>query len=150
MAADTQPLHTSVEDADATAFGMPMYTESPSAAPVIVIVPVPHELAASVPKVIELVPERSFRIGVPPPIESVCAATAPVELIVVVAVPPKYAVPVFEKSVVEACPSDVRPVTPSVPESVCDAPAMVPVSVGEAESTMLPVPVTAFESVTPP
>ncbi len=33
---------------------------------------------------------------------------------------------------------------------VCDAPAMVPVSVGEAESTMLPVPVTALESVTPP
>lgn len=56
----------------------------------------------------------------------------------------------LENIVVEACPSEVRPVTLSVPDSVCDAPAIVPVSVGEAESTMFPVPVTALESVTPP
>ena len=89
FAADTQPLHTRVDDAEATAFGIPMYTESPSAAPVSVMVPVLQVFAATVPKVIELVPERCLRIGVPPPIVIVCAPTAPVELIVVVAVPPK-------------------------------------------------------------
>lgn len=56
----------------------------------------------------------------------------------------------MEKIVVEACPSEVSPVTPSVPESVCDAAMMVPVNVGEAESAIFPVPVTALESVTPP
>ena len=56
----------------------------------------------------------------------------------------------LEKLVVEACPSEVRPVTLIVPELVALANAAVPVNVGPAESTMLPVPVTALESVTPP
>src|SRR3989338_7846560 len=36
------------------------------------------------------------------------------------------------------------------PEVLSAAAAIVPVNVGLAESTMLPVPVTAFERVTPP
>ena len=54
------------------------------------------------------------------------------------------------RAVEEAFTSVVWPVTPKVPESVCAAPAMVPVKVGDAESTMFPVPVTALASVTPP
>lgn len=56
----------------------------------------------------------------------------------------------LEKIVVEACPSEVRPVTLSVPEWVALANAAVPVNVGAAESTIFPVPVTALESATPP
>ena len=42
------------------------------------------------------------------------------------------------------------PVTPKVPLSVCDAAAIVPVNVGLADNTILPVPVTALLNVTPP
>ena len=62
----------------------------------------------------------------------------PVDEIVVVAVPPKYAGPYEEKIVVEAWPSVVRPVTESVPLCVAFAKAAVPVKVGEAVIAKVP------------
>lgn len=128
FAAETKPVTANVVEAFANAVGTPRDTVSPSAAPVTVIVRLWQLLAPIIGKSKEAVALRCFVITVPP-----AMVNAPAELNVDVAVPPKYAVPVFEKSVVEAFASEVRPV-----------------SVGEAESTMLPVPVTALTSVTPP
>ena len=64
-----------------------------------------------------------------------------------IAVPP----PMVDEAVERIPPESVEsPVTPSVPERVCDAAVIVPVKVGLADKTMLPVPVTALERVTPP
>ena len=61
-------------------------------------------------------------------------------------------VPLTETAVELAYGSTFAPVAVEViaPEVLSAAAAIVPVKVGEAESTMLPVPVTALERVTPP
>src|SRR3989338_3111842 len=65
---------------------------------------------------------------------------------------PKYPVPETELAVELAYGNTLAAVAVEVvaPEVLSAAAAMVPVRIGDAESTMLPVPVTALESVTPP
>lgn len=108
--AETKPVTANVLEAFASAVGTPRDTVSPSAAPVTVIVRLWQLLAAMIGKSREAVALKCFVIAVPP-----AMVRAPAELNVEVAVPPKYAVPTLDNSVEDALPSEVKPVTESVP-----------------------------------